>query len=81
MSFWKWSLQPKHVKDERLKKHNINQSHWTALILFYAITSVTDQDEPSRSNFYLIQRALSHYIRVLITVQRNKNVIRVVCCM
>jgi hypothetical protein len=29
-------------------KHNTYQSHWTALIIFYTITSVKDQDEPSQ---------------------------------
>jgi hypothetical protein len=35
MFFWRWSLQPKHVKDEWLKNHNIYQSHRTVLIIFY----------------------------------------------
>jgi hypothetical protein len=36
-------------KGWRIKERkNIYQSHWTALIIFYTITSVTDQDEPSQ---------------------------------
>jgi hypothetical protein len=35
-------------KGWKIKKHNIYQSHWTALIIFYTIASVTDQDEPSQ---------------------------------
>jgi hypothetical protein len=48
MSFWRWSLRPKHVKNERLKEHNIYQSHLSALIIFYTISSVTDQNESSQ---------------------------------
>jgi hypothetical protein len=49
MSFWRWSLLPKYVTDERLKieKETIYRSHWTELI-FYTIASVTDQYEPSQ---------------------------------
>jgi hypothetical protein len=35
-------------KGWKIIKHNIYQSHWTALIIFYTIASVTDQDEPSQ---------------------------------
>jgi hypothetical protein len=38
-------------KGWNIKKHNIYQSHWKALITFYTITSVTDQVEPSQIYF------------------------------
>jgi hypothetical protein len=37
------------IKRERKeKKKDIYQSHWTELINFYNIVSVTDQDEPNK---------------------------------